>query len=119
MSDTQIPQLDVPASANTVVVSVIDTTTRLHMPVGSMFDPPIKGHTTLASPSYSFLIEHESLGRKVLFDMGVQRKWEEQAPSVVDMIKTYKWDVRVEKDVAEILEEHGIKLATIDAIIWR
>lgn len=62
------------------------------MPVGTMFDPPIKGHDMLTSPSYYFLIEHEHLRRKVLHDLGVQREWEEQAPSVVDMIKEYKWE---------------------------
>jgi hypothetical protein len=114
----QIPPIEIPASSNIVTVRVIDTTTRLHMPVGTMFDPPIKGHTTLASPSYSFLIENERLERKVLYDLGTQRKWQEQAPCVVDMIRTYGWDVRVEKDVADILEEHQVSLSAIEAIIW-
>jgi hypothetical protein len=115
----QIPEIEIPASSNTVNVRVIDTTTRLHMPVGTMLDPLIKGHTTLASPSFSFLIEHEHLGRKILFDMGVQKEWEDQAPSTVEMIKEYDWDVQVEKDVAQILGEHGIPLVAVNAIIWR
>ncbi|KFY74810.1 hypothetical protein V499_05190 [Pseudogymnoascus sp. VKM F-103] len=114
----QIPPIEIPASSNIVTVRVIDTTTRLHMPVGTMFDPLIKGHTTLASPSYSFLIENERLERKVLYDLGTQQKWQEQAPCVVDMIRTYGWDVRVEKDVADILEEHRVSLSAIEAIIW-
>jgi len=115
----QLPQLEIPTFSNTVMVRIIDTTTRLHMPVGTMFEPPMKGHTTLASPSYSFLIENERLGSKVLFDLGVQRNWQDQAPSVVEMIKDLEWDVRVEKDVAGILEGHGIPLSSIDAIMWR
>lgn len=115
----EVPNLDMPASQSIVNVRVIDTTTRLHMPVGTMFDPPIKGHDMLASPSYSFLIEHELLGRKVLFDLGVQKEWQDQAPSTVEMIKEYGWDVRVEKDVAEILGDHGVALSTVEAIIWR
>ncbi|KFY35921.1 hypothetical protein V494_05478 [Pseudogymnoascus sp. VKM F-4513 (FW-928)] len=83
----QIPPIEIPASSNIVTVRVIDTTTRLHMPVGSMFDPVIKGHTTLASPSYSFLIENERLERKVLYDLGTQQKWQEQAPCVVDILE--------------------------------
>ncbi|KFZ23479.1 hypothetical protein V502_02036 [Pseudogymnoascus sp. VKM F-4520 (FW-2644)] len=114
----QIPPIEIPASSNIVTVRVIDTTTRLHMHVGTMFDPLIKGHTTLASPSYSFLIENERLERKVLYDLGTQRKWQEQAPCVVDVIKTYGWDVRVEKDVADILEEHRVSLSAIEAIMW-
>jgi hypothetical protein len=115
----QIPKFEIPVSSTTVTVSVIDTTARLHMAVGTMFNPSIKGHTKLASPSYSFLVEHDRLGSKILFDLGVQKNWQEQAPVVVDMIKEFEWDVRVEKNVAEILEEHGIPLTAIDAIIWR
>lgn len=89
------------------------------MPVGTMFEPTIKGHTKLTSPSYSFLVENERLGAKVLFDLGTQKKWEELAPAVVSMIKESGWDVEVEKDVADILREHGVSLAAINAIIWR
>lgn len=89
------------------------------MPVGTMFDPPIKGHDKLASPSYSLLVENERLGRKVLFDLGVQKDWEAQAPSTVEMIRDEGWDVRVEKDVNEILEEGGVSGGDIEAIIWR
>jgi hypothetical protein len=89
------------------------------MPVGTMFEPTIKGHTRLRSPSYAFLIENESLGSKVLFDLGTQKNWKEQAPSVVSMIEEASWEVTVEKDVAEILREHGVSLSEINAIIWR
>jgi hypothetical protein len=115
----QVPKLEIRVSSTTVTVSVIDTTTRLHMAVGTMFSPSIKGHTKLASPSYSFLVEHDRLGSKILFDLGVRKNWQEQAPVIVDMIKEFGWDVRVEKNVAEILEEHGIPLTAIDTIIWR
>ena len=113
------PKIEIPSSPNTVTVRVIDTTTRIYMPVGTAFEPTIKGHTRLSSPSYSFLIENEHLGKKVLFDLGTQKPWREQAPSVVSMIDKCGWDVKVEKDVAEILREHGVSLAAIDAIIWR
>jgi hypothetical protein len=116
---SRIPKFEIPASSNIVTVRVIDTTTRLHMAVGTMFEPTIKGHTKLASPSYSFLIEHEQLESKLLFDLGVQKDWQDQAPVVVDMIKEFEWDIQVDKDVAEILQEGKIPLTKIDAIIWR
>ena len=110
----QTPNVEVPASSETVTVRVIDTTTRIYMPVGNMFDPIIKGHTKLASPSYSFLIENERLGSKILFDLGAEKTWKADA-SFAEM----GWDVHVEKDVAEILVEHGIPLISINAIVWR
>lgn len=118
-SSPLVPKIEIPPASNTVTVRVIDTTTCIYMPVGNMFEPAIKGHTRLASPSYSFLIENESLGIKLLFDLGTQKKWREQAPAVVKMIDESGWDVRVEKDVADILQEHGVPLAAIKAIIWR
>lgn len=113
------PHVEFPSSSNTVIVRVIDTTTRIYMPIDNMFEPAIKGHTRLSSPSYSFLVESESLGRKVVFDLGTQKEWREQAPSVVSMIDENGWDVRVEKDVAGILQEHGVSLDSVEAIIWR
>jgi hypothetical protein len=114
----QIPQIQIPASPNILGVRVIDTTLRMHMPVGTMFEPTIKGHTKLASPSYSFLVENEQAGRKVLFVLGVQKNWEEQAPVIVDYIKSSGWESQVEKDVAEILGEHKVSLTAVEAIIW-
>jgi hypothetical protein len=35
------------------------------------------------------------------------------------MIKESGWEVHVEKNVADILEENGIQLSAINAIIWR
>lgn len=113
------PQIQIPASTQTVTVRVIDTTLRIHMPVGTMFDPLIKGHTKLASPSFSFLIEHEKSGRKILYDLGVQKNWEDQAPEIVDQIKSEGCQIEVEKDVAEILTDHGMPLKEVEAIIWR
>ena len=112
-----VPELHIPASSNTVRVSVIDTTLRMHMPTGDMFEPKIKGHTALVSPSFSFLIENEKMGRKVLYDLGVQKNWEEQAPIIIDQLEGWI-EINVEKDVADILGEHNVPLTGIEAIIW-
>jgi hypothetical protein len=112
-------KVELPLASNIVTVRVIDTTTRIHMPVGSMFEPSIEGHTRLASPSYSFLVENEYLGSKILFDLGTRKDWREQLPGILKMTEDFGWDVRVEKNVADILQEHGVSLNAIDAIIWR
>lgn len=113
------PQIQIPSSTYTVTVRVIDTTLRIHMPVGTMFDPLIKGHTKLASPCFSFLIEHEKSGRKLLYDLGVLKNWKDQPPEVADQIEGDGCEIEVEKDVAEILTEHGgTPLEEVEAIIW-
>lgn len=113
------PPFSVPTSSSTVTVRVIDTTTTIILGIGTMMKPNIPGHTHLVCPSYSFLIENPSSGRKVLFDLGVQKEWEKQAPVVVDMIRKYGWTVSVEKDVAEILEDGGVRRDEVEGIIWR
>lgn len=112
------PLFDIPTSSNTVTVRVIDTTAELTLDVGNILQPRVKGHNQLLCPSYSFLIEHES-GRKILFDLGVQKNWEQLPRSTVDYIKQFGWEVKVEKDVPEILEENGYRRVQIETVVWR
>ncbi|KAL9612333.1 MAG: hypothetical protein Q9167_003066 [Letrouitia subvulpina] len=72
----------------------------------------------LRCPAYSFLIEHPGDGRKLLFDLGVRKDWENLSPSIVKHIKAWNAKVSVEKGVAEILEEGGVNPQEIEAIIW-
>ena len=134
MSVLSEPVFQLPESSSTVTVRVIDSTTRLYYPVGTQLQPNYKGHTDWANPSYSLLVEHgqqtqhqhgsdhhekTNKARRVLFDLGVQKDWQNQAPSIVDMIKDFGWTIKVEKHVAEILEENGVEKESIEAIIWR
>lgn len=70
-------------------------------------------------PAYSFLIEHAASGQKLLFDLGVRKDFENLVPVIANIIKEEKWQIIVEKGVAEILEEGGIKPKDINGIIWR
>jgi glyoxylase-like metal-dependent hydrolase (beta-lactamase superfamily II) len=115
------PALNIPPSSSTVSVKIIDSTSWIEAPLGSLFGPVIPGHEKLSCPSYSFLIEHGPLGRKVLFDLGTRKDWENLAPSIVNTIKSHKWGVTVKKNVSEILTESGdagVDLRSIEAIIW-
>lgn len=82
------------------------------------FEPDIPGNTHLTCPAYSFLITHRSTNRKLLFDLGVPKDWTNLAPSVVELIHKIARELKVEKNVADILTEHGIPLKDIEAIIW-
>ncbi len=111
--------INIPSSEATVNVHIIDTTSRIKNIPSSLFvEPPIKGLDYLDCPAFSFLIENPG-GRKVLFDLGVRKDWKNLAPRIADRIRGGGWQITVEKDVAEILREGGVKLGDIEAIIWR
>ncbi|KAF2163420.1 hypothetical protein M409DRAFT_68384 [Zasmidium cellare ATCC 36951] len=104
---------------NCVNVSVIDSTAKLAAPMKHMVQPPIKGHDTLECPSFSFLIQHPT-GRRPLFDLGTRKDWRKFPPSVRGLLEQYSFGIEVDKNVNEILEDHGIDVAggAFEAIIW-
>lgn len=112
----QPPPLNIP-SGSTVSVKIIDSTTRLRLPLSLLMGPKILGHDDLNCPAYSFLIEHPS-GRKLLFDLGTRKDLDNLPPSIVEMISQPQWEFKVEKDVAEILEENGVSPRSIEAVVW-
>ncbi|KEP51858.1 N-acyl homoserine lactonase AttM [Rhizoctonia solani 123E] len=89
------------------------------LPSSLFLEPAIKGHNHLSTPTpaYSFLIENES-DTKVLFDLGIPQKWEDTAPSMVNIVRHFGWDISVTKNVSDILVEHGVALQSISSIIW-
>jgi glyoxylase-like metal-dependent hydrolase (beta-lactamase superfamily II) len=112
------PELDIPSSRATVGVRIINSTARmLHIPTSLFVTPDIKGYATVDAPAFTFLIEHSS-GRKVLFDLGLRKDWENLPAVIVDQIKRYGWDVSAKKGIREILEESGVDGKDIEAIIW-
>ena len=111
------PNLNIPDSGNTVKVRVIDTGARATLPF-SMVTPTIKGFETLKDfPAFSFLIEHPS-GRKILFDLGIRKDWNNYAGPITDAFRERGWIVTTEKGVEEVLEEHGVRRGEIEAIVW-
>ena len=82
-------------------------------------DSDITGFTYLPTiPCWVFLIEHSS-GRKVLFDLGIRKDWRNLSSQVVAQLDGLDFDIKIEKDVFEILADGGIAGEEIDSIIWR
>lgn len=110
----------VPAGTQTVGVRIIDSTTSIeNLQLDFLMKPPIDGLEYLSPlPSWSFLIEHPS-GKKVLYDLGVARNWRSFPPAAAGHIEELGWNVKVKKEVIDVLSEHGIRPDEIDAIIWR
>ncbi|KAL2817765.1 beta-lactamase-like protein [Aspergillus cavernicola] len=67
--------------------------------------------------TYSFYLKN-SQGRKVLFDLGARKDLHNLAPSVRHMLDTVEWEVKVDKNVFDILHENGYKGTDFEAIIW-
>ncbi|KAI0007455.1 beta-lactamase-like protein [Xylariaceae sp. FL0662B] len=112
------PELNIPVSTSIVNVSIINTTGSLRgIPTGRFFGPAISGHEYLAAPCYSFLIQHPVLNRSIVFDLGI-RKDHWNWPASLDYLKNGGVSVDVPKDVREILEEHGVDVKSLEAVVW-
>lgn len=72
-----------------------------------------------ALPSWSFLVEHASSGGNVLFDLGIPKDWDHMAAPVVKHLHSSGWEITVQKNVAEVLQEANYDLNRINSIIWR
>lgn len=118
--DIKVPDFAVPSGTQSVQVRIIDSTSRIgKLPAEFLMKPPVQGLQYMPElPAWSFLIEHPS-GKKVLFDLGVPRDHQDFSPTIRAHLKRQGWDVHVEKDVIDILEEHRVAADQITSIIWR
>jgi glyoxylase-like metal-dependent hydrolase (beta-lactamase superfamily II) len=93
------------------------STSRLRIPMGPFLQPDYTGHPDLLGPSFSFLITHPTR-KPILFDLGVRTDWQ-VLPSYPKWVEL-KWEIKVEKDVATILKDHGydVDSGAIESIIW-
>jgi hypothetical protein len=112
-------RFNVPSGA-VASVKIIDTTSKIaKLPVKFLMEPAMPGFDHMPElPSWSFLVESPT-GRSALFDLGIPKDWHNMAPAIVESLHSRGWDVRVDKDTAEILEEGGYALDRIGSIIWR
>ncbi|KAI9700856.1 MAG: hypothetical protein M1836_002226 [Candelina mexicana] len=111
------PPLKIPPSTSTVSVRIIDSTARIKLPTSLFVSPHIYGHDNILAPSYAFLVEHPS-GRKLLFDNGVRKDWQNYSPKIRKLIEESGWEVCVEKNVVDILRDNGIQPESIEGIVW-
>lgn len=99
-------------------VSVIDNTFLYNIPVDNYIQPIVPGYERFSLPSYAFLVEN-SEGRKVLFDLGLRKDWQNLTPEALHEIEADEIKIEVEKDVVDILREGGIEGEEIEAVVFR
>jgi hypothetical protein len=102
-----------PSSKSTIRVRMIDTTAVMMVRAETLIEPVPPGHEYLNVTDIAFLIEHEDSGRTILFDLGIRKDYWNLPPFLQKRLATMIPSLRVDKDVAEILEENGVELASI------
>lgn len=114
------PELGLPASNNTVRVSIIDPGSAVsNVRTTTFVEPELPGfshHPTL--PAYAFLVEHPS-GEKHIFDLSIRKDWKNLTPATVDKLQSWEWVVETKASVSEVLTDAGVELDAIKGIIWR
>lgn len=81
--------------------------------------PAVPGLETFETlPTLCFLLEHPS-GRKLVWDLGIRKDYTNYAPEIASYITTTKYHIQAPKNVADILQEEGVDLHQIEAVIWR
>lgn len=102
-----------------ISIKLIHLSTLSGIPFSALFAPPLDGHDPCRkSPSLSFLLEHPS-GQKLLFDLGIRKDHENYAPVVEKRNTRRSLTIDVEKNVIELLQEHGLKGEDINGIVLR
>ncbi|KAL5366298.1 beta-lactamase-like protein [Aspergillus floccosus] len=109
----------VPTGTQSVQVRIIDSTARIgKLPANFLMKPPVHGLVYMpVLPAWSFLVEHAS-GKKVLFDLGVPKDYHAFSPAVTEHLERQGWEVNVDKDVIDILQENEVAADQISSIIW-
>lgn len=117
MSETE--SVVFPRSNSTVTVKLINPVNFGPAQIHRFMSPLVPGLETFpTSPSLCFLIEHHS-GRKLVWDLGIRKDHQNYAPKIRDYLPTTKYNIEVEQNLVDILEDHGIKGKEVEAVIWR
>ncbi|CAK7209653.1 hypothetical protein SCUCBS95973_000513 [Sporothrix curviconia] len=111
--------VDIPTGSVPVTVRLINPVSFGPAIIKRFMAPPVPGLDSWKSPSpsLSFLLEHPS-GRKLVWDLGIRKDYANYAPSIASYIPTTGYQFSGLRNVADILEEHGVKTSDIEAVIW-
>ncbi|KAH7168103.1 beta-lactamase-like protein [Fusarium sp. MPI-SDFR-AT-0072] len=118
MAPEKAPHLEIPPGEAIKAVKLINPVNFGPAILERFMAPAVPGLETFkSSPSLSFLIEHQS-GRKLVFDLGIRKDYDNYSPSIVKYLPTTKYTIEVAGNVADILQDNGVPLTEIEAVIW-
>ncbi|KAF2005680.1 hypothetical protein P154DRAFT_608678 [Amniculicola lignicola CBS 123094] len=110
--------LNIPRSNATVRLRAIDAKMELCASAKGFVEPILAGHELINFTTVTFLVEHEGLGKKVLFDCGARKDFENFSPFIKNRLNLNVRGLRIGKDVHEIVEDAGIQLDELNSMIW-
>lgn len=106
-------QHQLPNSIDTVRVRMFDTTTRMSLKAEHFIHPVRVGHEILNLTDVGFLIEHERLNRRIVYDLGCKKEFWNSPPPLADRMQKILEGIEVEKDVYDVLSDAGVDPKTI------
>ncbi|KAI1352969.1 beta-lactamase-like protein [Xylaria sp. FL0043] len=113
------PDLNIPSSTSIVNVSIIDTGTIFRgIKTTSFVEPSIPGHEYLAGPCFSFLIQHPTQNRALIFDLAVRKDCQNWPKPFYESFIGAGATAIVPEDVREFLDRHGVDTKNIEGVIW-
>lgn len=110
--------LNIPPSDSTLRLRAIDAKTFMSLHSRLYLEPELTGFETLNLTSVCFLLEHPGLNKRVLFDCGARKDFENYSPFVKARLNAIVKGIKIEADVNDILVDAGIGLDSIDSIVW-
>ncbi|PSR80539.1 beta-lactamase-like protein [Coniella lustricola] len=117
MAET-LSNIRLPPGDQAVVVKIINPVNFGPAILQRFMTPAAPGLETFeTSPSLCFLLEHPS-GRKLVWDLGIRKDYHNYAPEIASYLPTTNYKIQVTKNVADILEDHGVPAKDIEAVIW-
>ncbi|KAJ7758328.1 beta-lactamase-like protein [Mycena metata] len=81
----------------------------------SVLAPVLPGHDALVNTAFSFLVEHKQ--RRFMFDLGM-RNDTNFVPLIEAAFAAGLFQFEAPKDITGLLEDGGIPLSSIEAVIW-
>ncbi|RSM01880.1 hypothetical protein CDV31_011164 [Fusarium ambrosium] len=103
----------------TARVRIIDAGSSISsIPTGRLMAPVLDGFSHMPQmPSLSFLVESDN-GRTALFDLGIAKDWKNFAPIISNRLKTNGYEIDVNRDVPDLLQQHNVDLASVHSVVW-
>ncbi|KAJ6578792.1 hypothetical protein DFH09DRAFT_913668 [Mycena vulgaris] len=82
-------------------------------------NPVLPGHESITLPMHAFLLEHQPSQKKFMFDLGMRNDPLNLPPAFAAFFSGKAITVGDFKDIAQLLQDGGVALDSIDAVFWR